>query len=400
MNDKKLTRDEIKRQIKAGNTAIANEMAVKYGYTDAAEAIRSISEDLKSGSAMVKDDAQKVAIDFTKQLILLCLYQNIENPLIDTYIGAVGNKFDAGNMTEGNTMEFIVNLLTGSEQYDINAFIPKGLTLPQVLETTANMLIKETTGEIVLGPNSYRFFKPLTITAEKWLTFFMSGKLSDFIAKISELIIKSYVVYKFNKVALLITSMVPSTKIVGKAANMFDAFSKEIFPLVADMLLFNEKYSYNSKNYALPTELNVSDLVMVISQKVKTMLTTGIQSQLFNAKMLDLDALIASGNIIVLGDKIVYPENDAGTRVSCSDVPYVDDFTVIIFEKSLIKHIGQVNRNESQAFATNLTIQLILHVWGTFAYIPWKKAVIYTNPNLTKLPGEVAEVVEVAEVTA
>lgn len=377
------------KQIKEINVAIADKLVktnFKEDGSNAKEFVEKVSKDFKYGDAVDRNNALNKAIDFTKNLLLLCLYQNLEKPLVGGYITDIGDMFDAGMITEGNTKEYIASLITGSEQIDMADFVPKGATLPQELSTQIDMYIKDINGGTKLAPNSYIYKKPVTLLQERWISYFMSGKLSEYLANVAALQKDSYSLFKFNKVALLASQLKPTHKVVGTAENMFDAFATEIFPIIEDLRYFNSKYSFDNANYPFPSQLTQDRLIMVVPQKVLTKLKAGIQSQLYNAQFLDIKSMIDAGNIISLGDMFEYPEDDANKLIKCLDKPYLDDNTILFFDKELLQHLGQVNRNETQQYSNNLAIQLTLHIWGTFGIIPWKKMVSYTNPNLNVMP--------------
>ena len=88
--------------------------------------------------------------------------------------------------------------------------------------------------------------------------------------------------------------------------------------------------------------------------------------------------------ILTLSNKLTI--GNSQTAISTDSTQYVDEDTIYVFDKNLIKSLIQVQRNESQAWAENMTIQLTLHVWGVVGTLPWNKVFKYTNENLKVLP--------------
>lgn len=385
---KELDEKALNEELSKVNTEIANSVAESKGAKNAKEFIESTNVKINSKNKAVSSMAVKAAGDFTAELLLLCLYQEIETPHSLKYIENIANKFDAGTIPAGNGKEYIIDLLTGSEQWVVTDFNPTSITDPSVYAKYIAMYEKATDGTVTLSPKAYQFKKTLTLRQEQWYPYFTSGDLRTFIENIVNRMIKSYMVYKYDKMATLISTMPITKKITGTATNLFDCLSTEVFPAIEDMTLLNQSYSIDNVNTPNVDTLDFSDMLMFVPLNVKTGLMRGIKSQLFNSHFMEIGAGIPESNIITLGDKITYPTDGSGNRVSVQDgTPYLNKDQIRIIDQTAIKHLQQVNQSGSQSYNNNLTIQMTLHIWGVIDYLSWHKALEYTNPAINVLPN-------------
>ena len=127
------------------------------------------------------------------------------------------------------------------------------------------------------------------------------------------------------------------------------------------------------------------DLVVIMSPRNKTKLQAGIETQLFNAELLNLNGVIDASNITTFGGKLVI--GDEETPISVSTTRYIDNNTIVVFDKAAFRFVSYIEQNGVQSYAHNMTIQLTNHVWGVIGYLPWFQGFKYSNPNLSKLPS-------------
>ena len=383
MTDKNKKIDSYWQELVEKNSEIANELAKDYGYESAKELMEQNAPMMNSNNKVVQSRASKVASDFTSQLSLLILYQAIETPRIKSIYDEIANFFDDGTIESGNSKQYTIDIITGSEQFEESKFIPDKITNPSIHAKLISMYKQAD----VLSDTAYKFKKTLTIRESQWVPFFMSGKLSEFIEKITINMIKSYQLFKFDRIAQIIKNLNPSKVINGTAPNAFEALSTEFFPNLESMLFIDNDYTYDKDNYPICESVDKMDLVVICGIKMRAMLRSGVLSQLYNAKFTDLESNVNSANLFSLGKELNISTSDSSTPISNTETDYVNEDTIIVFDRDLIKHLLQINKNESQAFANNLTIQLTLHVWGVVDILPWKKCFKYTNANLLTLPN-------------
>lgn len=343
--------------------------------------LQNTANDLMRSSNIVEQQrGMEIARGAVKDLLLLCLYQQIEGNKLPGYMD-FANKFDDGYIENGNSKQYMFSNDTGVDSYQETEFVPSAVTNTSVDSFIIQMY---SAGGVLNANQAYQFRKPKSITEAQWIPYFKAGKLAEFIGILRNEIHRVYSYYKFNKIATKITTSTPAKTIEGTATNMFDCFVKEVLPTIREMTTLNSKFNYDVRNKNL-TAAAPEDLMLIANGKVITQLSAGIKTQLFNQQLLDYHNLLDSMNIVNLGNKIVVPE-DVNTPISVEDTPYVDEETIWIVHKDALKHVLQIDRTESQSFAANMVIQLYLHVWGALDILPWGQIVKYHNANLMTMP--------------
>lgn len=384
---------DLKNKTKTGdrNTDIAHEVAETMGYENAKDLMEKTITDINSKNPARAQAGRAIAAEFTKQLALLILYQEIESPNIPNKYNWA-NHFDGGNISQGNSKEFVMTIPTGNDEYNADNFIPTKHTSPLIETKIISMYVENASGQREKAPGTYQYLKPLTIVESQWYPYFMAGKLGEFISRITELMRKSYDLFIVSKMENFIKSMTFKKTITGSgnanttpgtAQDMFACLSNEVIPNIEKMSYLNTEYnlSSTSKNIGAP---NSSEILVFMNNNIKSKLRTGVMTRLFNAHMISLDQVVPSENWIGTAGSITVGNSD--TAISIGN-DWIDDNTIYVFTKNAIKHCLQVNRTESQAWAQNMTIQIVLHIWGTIDYLPWEKGFKYTSDKLSKLPN-------------
>lgn len=352
--------------------------------------VKNVAIDINGGDAVKKVLAQQMATEFTSNLLLLVLVQELQKEYKLAPFRWV-NKFDDQKINEGNTKQYIRQVATGGDMYDANIFAPVSVTEPQQASATVNLYERQADGTIKLGVNAYQFKKPLTITAQQWIPFFTSGKLQEFIANVTELVNTTYEMFKISKVQTLIQNMIKSDsgifkkRITGTAPDLLSAFTTEIFPQLTRM------QSQISDDYNLldttPQSINsayAEDILMLMNQDLYTKFAGGVLAPVFNNKLVDFGAFLPKENIIPVAKGLVVGDSKTAITATTSDI--LDTNTIVVLNKNSIKHLWWIEQTERQQWAENMAIQIVLHVWGAFGVIPWGQGFIYTNTNLNTLP--------------
>lgn len=356
---------------------IANRLSEEFGAKNVKDFMESTNLQMKSPDLITRKTAETKAAGFVKELALLLLYQVVIDSNSIEYMNSYSNAFNDGEISEGNSKEYIVSLDTGFDSYDESKFIPSNITKPLQESTIISMFNADKT----LNKDAYQFKKSLTITEMEWLPYFKSGELKKFIDLISGKMLRSYELFKFDMLAKLLTSLVPQKVIAGVEKDCFRCISNEVFPEIENMIKYNKDYNLlASSDYV--DALNESDIMLVVGNKLLSRLKNGVESQLFNAQFFGPNS--KPYNILTLSNKLTF--GDSQTAITTDASQYVDEDTIFVFDKNLIKSLIQVQKNESQAWAENMTIQLTLHVWGVVGTLPWNKIFKYTNANLKVLP--------------
>lgn len=375
--------DQIQDRINITKTA--DELATTMGYENTQDLMENVGAQLNAKSAVQQHIGMKTARAFTNNLLLLCLYQKIEKTETPEYINDFASMFDDGMIANGNSKEYIAQKVTGVEAWVSDAFIPSKVSKKSLEAYVIQMYTLDAQGNKVLSPQGYQFKKGQTIDEPQWVMYFKDGKLGQFISNLREQLEIAYKMYKFNKVAELVTSIKFGKTVAGTALNMFDAISGEFLPLVRAMTFLNTEFNNNPASKYVHKS-NVSDLVVIMSSNNVQRLQSGIKSQLFNAQLLDLNGVINDSNITCLGNKLIIGNSDTDVSVSAS--PYVDDTTIIVINKNAIRHVTQIERHESQSWAENMTTQYTYHLWGAIDVLPWGQGFKYVNKNLPTMPAD------------
>lgn len=378
MSDKKTqsTTEQLKK-----NTTIANELAQEQGAENIQAFVANTAANMSSKNDRVALKAQKAAGDLVSELATLILYQNLDAEF-DLGVYNWADKFDDEQISAGNSKEFVKNILTGADTFDITKFVPVKLTLPKVKSTLISMYKADGT----LASGAYQFKKPLTITREQWLPYFLSGKLEQFISQITSLMSETYKLFKVELFEALLKTKSNFNKSItdSTSANMFECLSNVIFPEISKMRFLNSAYNMTTIAAPIPLSTNKKeDLLLFINAANETKLATGIKSQLFNAQLIDIKEYIPNENIIPVSGAITTGNSDTAISIGAD---WLTTKQIIVINKNAIRHIFQIDKSESQAWAENLTIQMVLHIWGAIGIVPWGQGFFYECANLDVLP--------------
>lgn len=388
MADATNTTSTTNNSTQATTVETADQLAQDMGYSDAQEMLQEIKDALNNGSIVSQTQAAKDATDFTGKLILLVLYQKIDSYYrLEPYSWI--NKFESQKIEAGNTEQFIRNIITGGDTFDANQFVPNKVTNPKVDTTTISLYERDSgTSQDNLTQYGFRYKKPLTISRQVWLPYFTSGKLQEFIDSIVKMVNESFEIFRITIIQNMITDAKTNIakKVNGTATNLLTCFTNEIYPMLTEMNFLNSEYNININGTSQSLNSTAkSDLLILVSNKVYTLLNSGVLSQLYNYKLASIESYINSENIISCSKKLI--SSDSDTPITVDTNPLMNDNEILVLNKNCIKQLYWVNQAESQSWATNMTLQIVLHVWGSFGFIPWGQGFYYTNNNLSTLPN-------------
>lgn len=366
------------------NTELAHNVAKEMGFENGKELMDTTIANMKSKNPAVAQKARAVAAEFTKQLALLILYQEIEKPSIPAKYNWA-EKFNDEMIAQGNSKEFIAPIYTGNGTYNDAEFIPTKATSPIIETKIISMYIEKADGTRELAPNAYRYRKTLTINEAQWVPYFMAGKLGEFVGTISAMMRTSYRLFIINKMQdyiknLNYTKTVPAD--TNANADMFSCFANEIIPAIEEMQYLNTEYNLGNSKYIVPP--SSSDILVFMNNKIKSKLRTGVMSRLFNSHLISLDEVIPKDNWIGTAGAVSVGDDDTAVSIGAD---WIDEDTVYVLDKNAIRHCLQIDRTESQAWAQNMTLQIVLHIWGTVGDLPWNKGFKYTSSALKVLPN-------------
>lgn len=374
------------------DTEIAHDVAKGMGYDNAKDLMERTINDIKSPNKVKQTQGRAVAAEFTKQLALLILYQEIDSPSIPSAKYNWAKKFNDEMIAEGNSKEFVLEIPTGNDTYNADQFVPTKATAPIIETKIISMYKEDAQGNRSLADGAYQYLKPLTINESQWYPYFIKGKLGEFIAKIRKMMRKSYDLFVIAEMEKKIKNMTFGKTITGNGHNntnantnqdMFACLSNEVIPAIEKMQYLNTEYnlSTTSKNIGAAEP---SDILVFMNNNVISKLRSGVMSRLFNAHLISLNEIIPKENWIGTAGSVTVGDSDTAITIGND---WIDNNTIYVLTKDAIRHCLQVDRVESQAWAQNMTLQIVLHIWGTVDYLPWEKGFKYTSDKLSVLPN-------------
>lgn len=376
--EEKKTKEQIEN-MKESNYDVASKYAKSKGYNDINELTNNIKEKISSNDTVEKNIGLKIAQETITDLAMLILYQEIYETNLPSEYDLVDMTND-GYIENGNAKEYIADLITGTTTFKPDMFNPDKQTVKKLEKYILQMYDAGGT----LNPKAHQFKKSQTLIESEWVPYFLSGKLQDYMNKLRSHLYKAFKIFRYNLLCKMITESTPNKIINGKAPNMFDALVNEVIPNINKMKQLNSEYNYQDSKFLYTSDM--SDIIVIMSNKNKTLIENGIKTQLFNANLLGADGkTLSPSNIVCLGNKINMTDED--TIVSDSGVEWVDDNTIYVLDISRIKTCFQINKSASQFYANNITTLIVSHIWFVMDILPWCKFFKYTNSNLSVLPN-------------
>lgn len=372
---------KINKEQAAQARKIADEFAKENGKSSIEEIVEPIKANL-NGSEVQQELGRAAARATVEQLTKLILRMELFTTPNPDYMDRILGYFDDGVVKEGNSKIYRFDNPTGNSAYINTEFVPSALTTTNVDEFTIGMY--QNTGGITLSAQGYQFRKTLVYTEPQWIPFFKSGKLMEFIAQLQSNMYRTWKMNMFDRLMKLITGTGNFDKqITGTAANAFEAWSTEILPEIRRMTTLSKTYNAVNTNTNLMLT-NPTDLLIFANPKTIQTLESGIKSQLFNAKFLDLKGILDESNFIDAGLKLnIQTEND---KIDVMTDYYIPENQLFIISKHAIKHFSQIDRVETAFYGRNLATEFTLHKWGALDILPWGQGFVYTNTNLNTLP--------------
>ena len=386
---------DVKKTVAVGD-AVANSM----GYSSAANLVAEVNDKLGSTDEITQRAARNNATDFVNKLTQLVLYQQIDGEYnFDAY--RYVNKFENTKIAAGNSKQYQRKILTGATSYDPNQFVPTTTTYPT--GDVATISLYGSDGN--LSTYGYQFKKGVSLQPQKWMTFFTSGKLQEFITETVNSLNQSYFLFRVSLIEKMIKDMKPTrtvaaggnytlstTKIqkniVGTASNLLTAFTQEIFPEIQKMRFLTSEYNINLNGTS--TSLNSTSknkLIMLMNTKTATKLQNGVIANVFNAQLVKPDNFIDAENIYQVSKMLNFSTTDETAPVTLQATDLLEEDEIIVLESDAIKSLYWIpGDEEANRFGQNMTTQVTLHAWGAMGFIPWGMGFYYTNKNMANLP--------------
>ena len=388
-----------------------NNLAQEAGFESAAEFIADTNSKINSADKARSLEAMRAAGDFTSKLTLLTLYQTID---AEYNLGVYDwiNKFETTKINAGNSKQYTRDILTGIEDFADAEFNPTTVTNPQCDAYTISLYSANTTSsqDATLSTYAKRIKKPLTIQRNKWMPYFLSGKLQEFINAIIDNVRQTIFLAKYSIFQNLITKVkagynssnqneglkkvfdetgrTGTVNITGKVTNILDVFTKVVFPTITDMAFLSKQYNANIHGDVQATSLNSStkdDILILVNNKTYTKLTSGVLANVFNNKLADISKYINTDNIIPVGKKLTV--GNSQTAINETNEDLIAENEVLVINKNLFKTLLFVDETGTQSYITNMSMQVVSHLWIACGIIPWGQGFVVRTDKLTVMPN-------------
>lgn len=383
----------------------ANEVAREMGYKGAKSLVEEVNNLAQSPNSLYQQKAGNLSGEFATKLSGVLFDQVIYTKYASESLLGWYTKFLAINQTFGNNIEFYDNVATGCTIYDRSKYWPEEFTDSLVDKFSGGFLKADNTDSVT----AYRFKKNKSVSAELWLPFFLSGKLSTMIAAILTDLMKGFqffITYYFQQTIKKLASGTAQTTIANAGENgsalrlkkFEDTTSTNTFEaLITFFQHYNEllndfnktTIATDSRSLFSPTK---DDLVIFIPQKLKNIIQTGIMSRLPSASYVNFNELLGGENVITVTKALKDPQKKAPgdnatekgntAAIDIETTPYLPEDTIVVLEKRAIQHFIITKQGGQSFFPENLITEYVQHAWGYTVILPFAKGFVYKCNNL------------------
>lgn len=398
---------------------IIDNFATQNNLEDGTALVDAIRTGLNSGNNAQRAAAAQQAIQLVKDLVPQIFIQIVDNkPQIQNYSEMMLDDW-WGKVDEGNGVTFFSNLAGAPDNT-----VPL-TSLKDKLNTNATRAPNQQwsityfsdVNKTQLSSDAYAFHKAIDIQQTMVLDKFRTGAGIDFIAGIIETIYTSLVMTQHNFWA---TKKFSSTTggggrnlvQTGTGTNAFECWV-EIFKLIQDMCLLNNKYNYNS-SFKRMSSCSLEDIVIYVNANTYTTLKHSILSQLYNNG--EFRDIIEKVKIYNPGYKMGWvaltPDTSGSNNTLASTTTnptmgtmninqtkeqiwmntteqWIPDNQVWIMTRNggSFRWIQQVDLNGKQEFANNFTTTTVAYQLGAMSFVPDGKVAVYQSANLNVNPS-------------
>lgn len=398
---------------------IIDDFATRNNLQDGIALVDAIKTGLNSDNNATKAAAAQQAIQLVKDLVPQIFIQIVDNkPQIQNYSEMMLDDW-WGKVDEGNGVTFFSNLAGAPDNT-----IPL-TSIPDKLNTNATRAPNQQwsityfsdVNKTQLSSDAYAFHKAIDIQQTMVLDKFRTGAGIDFITGIIETIYTSLVMTQHNFWA---TKKFSSTTggagrnliQAGTGTNAFECWV-EIFKLIQDMCLLNNKYNYNS-SFKRMSSCSLDDIVLYVNANTYTTLKHSILSQLYNnGEFRDIIERVkiynpgykmgwvaltpdTSGSNNTLATSATNPTmgstniNQTQEQIWMNtDEQWIPDNQVWIMTRNggSFRWIQQIDLNGKQEFANNFTTTTVAYQLGAMSFVPDGKVAVYQSANLNVNPS-------------
>lgn len=393
--------ETINEELKVKGNELADKIASEMNFNSAQDLMDDANARMSSNESYEKRSGERLAGDFTSKLSLVMFEQVIYSGLGSKDVYSWVNKFTGPFMDFGNSIQFQNLLGTNAKNYNLNEFIPQGLTNPEIEVFTAQFLKNDQ----ILSETSYQYKKSLSLNNKDWMVYFKSGKLDEFISKIIEQMQKTYRYFVANQLQQLLKKLgsgdaqvnLANAGVNGKNLKLKKVTSaaNDTFAALNDFLIaLNDLTNDVNKTTIAADSKNIGsvaleDLVIFVPKKLAAKFNSAILTRLPSAQFFNTEDIFNSERMVQIGAELKTVKDNTNNVIDvvANSTPFLSDNKILVVEKEAIKHMLLVNQSESQYFAENMINQLTIHIWGFFAILPFKKGFLFECNNLLTDPN-------------
>ena len=343
---------------------------------------------------LVEDRASRAATNELQDLVNLIVITHQQLTELKPGMEVFANQFidQRRSDKQGNGNRYIKHYIQEGKSWDEikDKFVPEALSKVNAMSVQF-IKFKQDNGN--LDTNSQQWAFPVVWRTTEMITYFIDGQLGEYIEdQIIGQIQQSIEVKKYDYIMGLITADKDASNkgkvINGRAENLFDALTTEVFPECEKMLLNSHEYNYdNTLIYACDAS-HKEDLVMLVAPTLQAKLKSNIMSQLFNSKNIEIKNFV--GDIHVVNNKFrseggLYTTKNSGNN---GTTPYLDENTIIVIDKkNYLKILTMLEFSGEQDYPLNMSHMRVVHLWLASGKLGWGKFFVYKNANLMTMPG-------------
>lgn len=343
---------------------------------------------------LVEDRASRAATNELQDLVNLIVITHQQLTELKPGMEVFVNQFidQRRSDKQGNGNRYIKHYIQEGKAWDDvkDKFVPTELSK---MDAMSRQFIKFKENGETLAAGSQQWAFPVVWRTAEMITYFIDGQLGEYVEdEIIGQIQQSIEVKKYDYLMGLINEDITQNKgkvITGRAENLFDALTTEVFPECEKMLLNSHEYNHNSELIYACDASEKENLVMIVAPTLQAKLKSNIMSQLFNSKNIEIKNFV--GDIHVANNKFKSKDGIYTTKINDNNnntVPYLDENTIIVIDKkNYLKILTMLKFSGEQDYPLNMSHMRVVHLWLASGKLGWGKLFIYKNANLMVMPG-------------
>lgn len=380
----------------------------------------------------INERAKNRAATLLNELVVKVFKQTLIYPSKLTHL-SWANTIASKYINEGDGEQILIDLMNGIDVFDKTKYVPEAATEPKILQDLALFYENNAAGQKVLTQGATQYKDRFSVQMYNWTFALREGVLSSFVSERIARLKNKFDLYKADNFVRKITSMARLSAnkatalnnaklkfplVEGQADNLFDAMH-EVQEILLSMKNADNKYLLGTDPdlKAFCQNANMSNTYMLCSEKLYSLINSGVKSQLFNYQLWGLSNIIPQENIIPMGkmwnipNAFQFSTTGTGTGMTLqwtktvanpntpigglndlakqADNKYIEDSDtwLMIINLDGCTNLMFLEQSADQFFGNNLTHEHFLHVWLQNYISLVTVGAVYSNPNMYVLPN-------------